>query len=134
MEIRYNYFACRVFIFWIIFVWCICIKYWNNVTAMFCFRFSLSHTFITSQLRYLFVEKGAFLWRHNYVQLWKSFDLVNCVWKLHYEMVIFYFVITFLAYQLFDNADILHYIKIILRHHIKILNMFIVVYLNQIWK
>ena len=49
---------------------------------------------------------------------------MNCVWKLHYEMVIFYFVITFLAYQLFDNVDILHYIKIILRHYIKTLYVY----------
>ena len=49
---------------------------------------------------------------------------MNCVWKLHYEMVIFYFVITFLVYQLFDNVGILHYIKIILRHYINTLYIY----------
>ena len=38
-----------------------CITYWNNITATSRFRLSLWHTFITSQLRYLFVKWGSFL-------------------------------------------------------------------------
>ena len=33
---------------------------WNNVTATFCFGLSLWHTFIMSQVRYLFVQRVTF--------------------------------------------------------------------------
>ena len=42
--------------FWITFLWCVCITYWNNVTATFRFRFLLRRNFFTSQLCYLFFQ------------------------------------------------------------------------------
>ena len=42
------------------FLWYVSITYWNNVTATFHFRLSLWRTFITSQLRYLFVQMVSF--------------------------------------------------------------------------
>ena len=46
--------------FWIIHLWCICIRYWNNVTATFPSHLLLWHIFITSQLHYLFVQRVKF--------------------------------------------------------------------------
>ena len=46
--------------FWITLLWYVCITYWNNVTATFHFSLLLRHNFITSQLRYLFVQFFSF--------------------------------------------------------------------------
>ena len=46
---------------WITFLWYVCIPCWSNVAATFRFRLSLSHTFIMSQLPYLFVQRGTLL-------------------------------------------------------------------------
>ena len=46
--------------FWITFLWYVCITYWNKVTATFRFCLLLRRNFITSQLRYLFVQMVSF--------------------------------------------------------------------------
>ena len=80
--------------FWITFLWYVCIKYWNNVTATVSFCVSLWH-FITTQLRYLFAQRSTFWWRQNYVELSKLLERVTCVWKLRYKWSVFSWSLSF---------------------------------------
>ena len=75
--------------------WYVCITYWNY----FRLPLPLRHNYVI----YLF--KVFFWWRHNYVELRKLLECLNCVWKLCYKMVIlvalFFYFTNFLMMLIF---------------------------------
>ena len=92
--------------FWITFVWYVCITYWNNVTATFRFCLSLWHTFIISQLHYIFVERVAF---SPDVRIKLNYWNCRNVWTVYGSYVLkwlYFSYIIFLAHLLFDNLKI----------------------------
>ena len=85
--------------FWITFL-CDCITYWNNLTAMFRFRLLLRCNFITSQLRFLFVQMVSFF---DDVRI--TLDYGNCknVWIVYGSYILkwsYFSYIIFQAHQL----------------------------------
>ena len=88
------------------FVWYVCITYWNNVTATFRFCLSLWHTFIISQLHYIFVERVAF---SPDVRIKLNYWNCRNVWTVYGSYVLkwlYFSYIIFLAHLLFDNLKI----------------------------
>ena len=62
--------------------------------------------FITSKLRYLFVQRVRFM-----KQSWKLLERVNKYVSYDIKWSFFSYLV-FLTHQLFDNVDIFYYVKI----------------------
>ena len=62
--------------------------------------------FITSKLRYLFVQRVRFM-----KQSWKLLERVNKYVSYDIKLSFFSYLV-FLTHQLFDNVDIFYYVKI----------------------
>ena len=94
---------------------CIGSSFLDFIFELHCDILLLRHNYVID------LFKGVlFWWPQHYVELWKLLENMKCVCKSRYKMVIFKLVIYVLAHQLFDNVDILDYVK----------NMFLVVFLH----
>ena len=105
---------------WITFSWFVSTTYWNISTVAFRFRLSLWHTFITSQLDYLLVQRVTYF---DHVRITLKYE--NC-WNvcIVYERYLikqsFLRYITFLSYQTFDNIGIFNNISNKYRNNVTI--------------
>ena len=115
--------------FYVTFLWYVCITSWNNLQLRFvfvCYWDVILLLILFYFIILLICSNGfVFWWRQNYVELWKLLKRVNCVWKLHYKIVIFW-----LQFFLSSTIKLIFFTFYICWYFIYVKIMFLVVCLH----